>query len=448
MGIIGLLIAFLAPAWALMEGTPRPKAFERDFVITAYYSPVADQCCYVRGSMRADKALNGEGVRGADGTGVYPGMIAAPPNYAFGTRIVLPGLGAMTVHDRGGAIDAGDHADRLDIWVGYGEEGLARALAFGVRHVRGTVYPIGTSAPRERFALGTLASPAERLKPFLVLDHGLLDARPALHQKGLSVMLLQNALRDIGYFDHATTGLFEAATQKGLAAFQRDMKLTGTADRLTERSAAFLAAAVNEKHSPTSIPIVGPGSNSSSIATAQRLLRFLGVYRGRTDGEYDAALQKAILQFQQRQGLVGDATSPGAGRIGPLTRQKLFSAWRRALIAQRAGNLLLLRRVAEVLARSGRFPDTFLASGMTGPAVRSYQAVLAARGLFPADKINGVFGPLTAQVTVDYQKAAGIIRTAADENAGRVGPQTLRQLRRDEQEKMYKLVRGFGWGVL
>ena len=67
---------------------------------------------------------------------------------------------------------------------------------------------------------------------------------------------------------------------------------------------------------------------------------------------------------------------------------------------------------------------------------------------FPEEKINGVFGPLTQQVTTQYQKAAGIIRSAEDENAGNVGPKTLRQLRIEEEQRMYQLVRGYGWKVL
>lgn len=68
---------------------------EKNFTITAYYSPLPDQCCYVRGSFEADKVLNGAGIHGADGTNVYPGMIAAPASYPFGTRVELPGMESL-----------------------------------------------------------------------------------------------------------------------------------------------------------------------------------------------------------------------------------------------------------------------------------------------------------------------------------------------------------------
>jgi 3D (Asp-Asp-Asp) domain-containing protein len=148
--ISSIVIASLfSPMMAVAADTSVAVPHEQDFILTAYYSPLPNQCCYIKGSEDADKLLNGNGLKGADGTAVYPGMLAGPPSYAFGTRIVLPGLGTMTVHDRGGAIQVLDQADRLDVWAGFGEEGLARALAFGVKHIHGTVYPPSAAQPDE-----------------------------------------------------------------------------------------------------------------------------------------------------------------------------------------------------------------------------------------------------------------------------------------------------------
>src|SRR3989338_7224095 len=104
---------------------------EQEFLVTAYYSPLPDQTRYYLGSYEADIAFNGRGIAVNDGTAVYPGMIAAPPEYAFGTRIALPDVGVVgTVHDRGGRIVVeGNGVHRIDLWMGRGEEGLARALA-------------------------------------------------------------------------------------------------------------------------------------------------------------------------------------------------------------------------------------------------------------------------------------------------------------------------------
>src|SRR5688572_25464870 len=81
-----LMLALLCTSFpAVAQEAVAPQ--EIDFVLTAYYSPLPGQCCYVKGGLVADKVLNGNGTHGADGTSVYAGMLAAPPSYAFGTKV-------------------------------------------------------------------------------------------------------------------------------------------------------------------------------------------------------------------------------------------------------------------------------------------------------------------------------------------------------------------------
>lgn len=118
---------------------------EKTFIATAYYSPLPDQEKYYRGSYEADVKLNGEGIRASDGTLVFVGMIAAPKNYEFGTKIALDGIGVVSVHDRGGAINSGENTDRIDIWMGHGDEGLERTLAWGRREITGKIVDKNTA---------------------------------------------------------------------------------------------------------------------------------------------------------------------------------------------------------------------------------------------------------------------------------------------------------------
>jgi hypothetical protein len=62
---------------------------QKKFIVTAYYSPLPNQSFYLKGSYEADIRLNGNGTHGASGKEVYPGMIAAPKTYAFGTQVYL-----------------------------------------------------------------------------------------------------------------------------------------------------------------------------------------------------------------------------------------------------------------------------------------------------------------------------------------------------------------------
>jgi len=121
------------------------------FQVSAYYSPLPNQNAYVSGSYAVDLKMNGNGTHGADGTPVYVGMISAPSKYAYGTKIFIPGLGVGTVHDRGGAIYSAKGYDRLDIWMGYGDEGRKRALQWGRQMVEGSIVASDT---KEGFVFG------------------------------------------------------------------------------------------------------------------------------------------------------------------------------------------------------------------------------------------------------------------------------------------------------
>ncbi len=442
---LSAVFALSFPASATLQSATTP--YEQDFVLTAYYSPLPNQCCYVKGSLEADKILNGNGTHGADGTPVYPGMLAGPPSYAFGTRISLPGLGVMTVHDRGGAIQEWSDAHRLDVWAGYGEEGLARALAFGVKRIHGTVYPPGTTTMKEEFALDILPAMIDRLQPFLTADAGVLTLRPKQGETGLSVRMLQEALHQLGYMSEVPTGFYGDATTKSLSVFQSEMGITDSSAMLTETTAAYLAAALEVKRDPP-LAFMGKESSASDIMKAQRMLRFLGYYRGRTDGVYADNLFAAITKFQKEHGLIGTNDSPGAGRIGPMTKGKIALLWQRRIVKGRAQSLLAYQKVQQLLADKGHLIAGFFGLGQTGDDVRQLQEFLASQGFFPKDKINGVYGPLTGESVLKYQLQKGIVKNSTQDGAGTIGSRTLRQLRSEQITSALRLVRGYGWNVL
>ncbi|MEI8230295.1 MAG: peptidoglycan-binding protein [Candidatus Peregrinibacteria bacterium] len=446
--VIILCLSVIAPLMVLGETPDGP--YQQDFILTAYYSPLPGQCCYVRGGYVADKILNGEGVHGADGTDVYPGMIAAPKSYAFGTMVALPGLGRFTVHDRGGAIQELDNgAHRLDVWAGYGEEGLARALAFGVRKIRGTVYPVGHRQPKESFTFEALPASLDRLETFSVSGDDLLSVQPKAGDRGLSVDLLQRSLKDVGFFAGSSTGFFGQETTDALTAFNTAYRLKESSVQLTERSAATLTAAL--RRLPAVFPVaqnVDIDAAPKAVTAAQRMLRYLGFYSGRTNGMYDLLLSDAILRFQKAKGLVADALSPGAGTIGPITRGKMQEAWNRRLVTAMADRYVMLHRVQIALDQKKGMVDRFVDLGESGDTVTLLQHMLADRGFFPEDKINGNFGDFTKSALIEYQLDRKIITSKKNDGAGSVGPQTLLSLRSEERQKLYEVVRSQGWRAL
>lgn len=423
---------------------------EVDFVLTAYYSPLPGQCCYVKGGLVADKILNGNGTHGADGTPVYVGMVAAPPSYKFGTKVQVPGLGVLEVHDRGGAIQLleGGKIHRIDVWAGYGEEGLARALSFGVKRVRGVVYPPGSAQPASDFNLDRITMDFERLRPYNVIQNGLVDVEPRLGETSLSVAYLQDHLRALGYLADDASMFFGPKTQLALEGFQRDKGLAIKSDALDPETAAMLMASVRTLGRDMGVPLVSELSSQKDIAAAQRLLRSMGYYKGRTNGLYDQRVKDAIMAFQKESLLIADATSPGAGTIGPVTQAALAGKLRAERSRTIARGILLVKRVRDRLAESDDLVATTTEEGYKGDGVEDIQRFLSNVGFFPAESVNGVFGPMTRQAVAAYQIARGVIPNASAKGAGTVGPITLKTLQKEQIDYAYGQVRGYGWEAL
>ena len=448
--LITLLVAVLIPYQTLSDPEVKTEPYEQEFLITAYYSPLPGQCCYVVGGLEADKVLNGQGIQATDGTKVYPGMIAAPPSYPFGTKVSLPGIGTFTVHDRGGAItelESGKH--RLDIWVGHGEEGLARALAFGLVGVTGTVYPTASSQPETQVDLAALPAPIDELRQYFVEKDNFLSVRPKEGDTGLSVYVVQDYLKEIGYLKHRPTGFYGPETSRAYKAFIRDFGVKAPQTALSKESAAYLLGA--RKRLGAREPFaeyVDPDASKKAVSEAQRILRFLGYYKGKTNGVYDENLFASILKFQKEYSIVGSSEQLGAGRIGPKTSDALRAAWNRAIVGRHAAKYMDLHALDEHMEKRGQRIAKFLGEGYSGHQVRLLQNELAALGFFPEEEANGHFGEMTRDAVLAYQLDRNIISSKADTGAGYVGPATLQSLRKDHRSILYGLVRAEGWRAL
>lgn len=421
---------------------------EQQFVLTGYYSPLEGQCCYVKGGVKADRILNGEGHTAADGTPVYPGLIAAPGTYAFGTVVELPGYGVFKVHDRGGAIQEWDNGKhRLDLWVGFGEEGLARALQLGLKEVKGTIYPPGGWQPEVSFNFDTIAAPVYQLERFQV-HSSLLAVTPAKEDSGLSVSMLQERLQTLGYLDQAPTGYFGPKTEEALAQFLTDFRIDQPSTHLTTVTAAHLLAATVRKEALLPLDAhVNDGAAEQDIIDAQRILSSIGYYHGRKDGKYDS-VREAILKFQQDEYLVGTAADPGAGQIGPITKRSLQAAWNRKLVSTLARKYLGYAQAHQTVRERGKTIESFAQEGSFGTNVLNLQYFLASKGYFAAEEANGNFGSMTKQAVIQYQIDHKLISSSNSEGAGVVGPKTLAFITQELGRNYYATMRSFGLNAL
>lgn len=203
------------------------SSFAQLFKISAYYSPLPGQQSYVLGSYQKDLAMNGNGTHGSDGTPVYLGMISAPISYDFGTNIFIPGLGVGTVHDRGGAIYSKQGFDRLDIWMGYGDDGRRRAIQWGVQMVEGKIL---TSQEAEEM-VNILSQNDTQIFSWNRQDVSQIEEsspQKFLFQKslwakheGLAVRKMQAFLKKQGFYEYSPNGVFDLETKRAVFAFQK-----------------------------------------------------------------------------------------------------------------------------------------------------------------------------------------------------------------------------------
>ena len=147
--------------------------------------------------------------------------------------------------------------------------------------------------------------------------------------------------------------------------------------------------------SATPLPL-GPGSDGEPVRDLQRRLGRAGFDAAADEtGRFGPATVDAVRRFQAARGLAVDGT------CGNQTWNALVEA------GYRLGDRLLYHRTPM----------------LRGDDVADLQGQLGNLGFF-ADRIDGIFGPLSAAATVDFQRNAGLTSDAI------CGPETVAALER------------------
>lgn len=330
--------------------------YTKIFTISAYYSPLPCQNKYATGSYEGDIRLNGGGVHGADGTSVYPGMIAAPKNFDFGTKMHIPGIGIVAVHDRGGAIKASNGIvgvyDRLDVWMGYGDKGLKRALQWGKRTMDVVVYGVNDSIVEEITLDDYSADEAvpnqcvDEVVPKIVSEAtfeaiSYYSGNLQVGSSGNAVYALQNELRRLNFLRINPTGYYGEVTEHAVFKFQQSQRLVWdenssgagifgpkTKDRLNEIIATrdytvkLIARATNSREEKNRILAteLDYGMVHPEVAKLQGFLKDKGYFNSPLITTYfGPATKSAVVKFQIENGVVNSEDEHGAGRVGPET---------------------------------------------------------------------------------------------------------------------------------
>lgn len=407
------------------------------YTISAYYSPLPNQSRYVTGSYESDVRLNGEGVHAADSTIVYEGMIAAPKEIPFGTKIYIEGIGMGTVHDRGGSIKG----KRLDVWMGYGEEGMGRALGWGIRRARVKIYDLNPEL-KETIDLSKL--PVVKNAGFFpntkYFKHDL-----GFGDEGDEVTELQRLLKELGYTESALTGIYNESTSSAVLYFQMEREIIDDpldpgAGLFGPRTRYAFEKALNERKAEEILKFpkrsLGTNSRGEDVDYLEKALMALG-YLNSASGIYNEKLIHAVFRFQKDRGIVLRENEYGAGTFGPQTREALKSLWLKRFTPDEKKLEIPERNFSD--AKISVFKK-ILRKGDKGEDVERLQEELY-RLNFLRVQPTGNFREITEHAVFKFQQAMGILDTKKDSGAGIVGPKTREKLhsliaRRKEQNRL------------
>jgi peptidoglycan hydrolase-like protein with peptidoglycan-binding domain/3D (Asp-Asp-Asp) domain-containing protein len=453
IGLGLLIVSFGLLALPSQGRAEQVYPYTQTFKISAYYSPCEGQSRYATGSYDGDIRLNGRGTNGADGTEVYPGMIAAPKTYAFGTKMSIPGVGVVAVHDRGGAIvpagERGQDYDRLDLWMGWCDEGLDRALSWGLKTLDVTVYGVDASI-EEQVYLEEFTY-VESIVKNVVLSPQLFANDIWYLSSGDDVTELQEYLQDLGYYSGEITGFYGDETRDAVLNFQLDHGVISSEDDLgaghmgvnTRKTLDQVIEEYLEQKSKAEAHLLEKGRlllddysdlnrnqetfsrdlylglTGSDVTRLQSELSDLGFLRRDTTGVYDEVTQHAVFKMQQKAGIVASVDSPGAGICGPQTRSYLND-----LVGDRTTTLsyIAVEREArgvptDVATSSGVFAVD-LAPGERSAEVKALQVALRDLGYFAGDFVTDFYGDQTKAAVLRFQLAYAIVADEASGNAG------------------------------
>ncbi len=404
-------------------------SYKAMFTISAYYSPLPGQERYVTGSYEGDIRLNGSGVNSADGTPVYPGMIAAPSSYPFGTKMNIPGVGMVAVHDRGGAIvhagERGHSYDRLDIWMGYGDKGLSRALNWGKRSVEVTVYGIDPGLKENVYLEGF--TEAEKFIRNIVTEQKIFKDDLWYGQSGDKVKELQQYLTDLGYYKGKQDGFYGDSVYKAVMQFQLDADIV---DDEEEFGAGYFgvktrreieAALLKKKKNKLPDYNLGKDDSGEDVKKLQKALKNLG-YDVEVNGVYDDKTINAVFEFQKNNDILIDENDLGAGYFGPLTYRVLSDK----LIALSEPEEESLQTETIVQADFDAF-EASLQKGDSGEEVRRLQEELKKMNLIRIQP-TGFYGKVTENAVFKFQQRKGILSSRTEHGAGVLGPMTQNAL--------------------
>ena len=437
---------------------------DRYFVVTAYYSPLPDQKHYLKGNYHDEIRLNGRWIAWASGKKVFSGMLAAPKNYSFWTKIYLEWLGIGSVEDRGWAIvNAGQRGysyDRIDVWMWYGDEGLKRALYWGKRTVKWSFVDSSaqttldyTKIPAPDWAtnglevtpsifyksIGKKSSSSDilALKTFLSDNNFYKGEVNGIYSYDLISAIhdfqLENDILQVGEISWA--GYWGVKTRKTFLSHYRQWKLEEEKDPVlvaANNIQNIVAHSQNQtlEYNPENIFSESVKTQESTIEL-QKVLQELDLYNWEITWEYDDIID-TIVDFQIQNELIENKDALAAGYYWPQTRKALYDMY----LEKKLADEKLLQEIQKAKDEVTELQNQLLQESEktilslwnmkkwdVSPQVRELQLILTDLGYFDT-KDTAIYGTVTQTSILDLQIKTGVVNNSDDLWAGMFWPNT------------------------
>jgi len=432
---------------------------EKYFIVTAYYSPLPNQKFYLKGNYEAEKRLNWEWIRWASWKNVFSGMLAAPKWYKFGTKIYLEWLWVWEVSDRWWAIvhawNRWYNYDRIDLWVGYGDEGLKRALYWWKRKIKWKILP---SNSKITIDYKKIPSPTWATK-WLKKISNIFNIPLWINSNPNQIKELQKFLQKIGLYKGKINWIYNNEVIDIIYNFQIENKLIKPGQLYWawywwyKTRNLFLKKYLNwdfdsnkniitTKNIPQKYDIFSkPLKTIDDTKKLQKILKQLNLYSWEIDGSY-SNIKNIILNFQLENNIIKSKNELGAWYFWPKTRAKLKEKYneyqkqeelkkqeekRKKELEEKFKQLqeLSLKQAKKEISNiwTPKFWEV-------SPRVRELQKKLKILGYFNY-KDTAIFWNITKQSIIKYQLDKKIIKSKNELGAGYFWPKTREQLTND-----------------
>ncbi len=328
------------------------KAKERYFIVTAYYSPLPNQKYYLTWNYKDEITLNWNWIKWASGKKVFSWMLAWPSWYKFWTKIYLQWLGVGEIADRWGAIV---HAwnrwykyDRIDLWVGYWDEWLKRALYWGKRKIKWKILNKDSKItinykkiPAPNWAVKWLKK-ANTIQIPKIFNTWIWIKSPKY-----LITNLQQILKELDIYNWKIDWIYNEDLINSIYQFQKEnniiknkyspwawyfwpktrklIKELYIKQKAIQRALEIIKqnAKLHAQSKLSKIWKVAYWDISPWVRELQKLLKELGYFNYKDTAIFGKLTKKALIQYQLDKKIIKSPNSIEAGYFGPKTRNAL-----------------------------------------------------------------------------------------------------------------------------